>query len=195
VERYSGDSEQGAGRQKDGSMKREATVNVREQNLNQPGRVEPAFTLMELLVVLAIIAILAASLLPALARPKEKSLTIACLSNLRQYYVALATYSSDNRSVLPPPMQWTPPSFGNPVGGYGPNMWINLLLNGGYGTGFINSSSGLCPARPNCHYDVIFNINYALNWFGGTAPLSSDGHTYIVKIDAMRNPGGESAAL
>jgi prepilin-type processing-associated H-X9-DG protein len=52
-----------------------------------------AFTLVELLVVIAMIAMLAALLLPALARAKDAGIAVACKNNLRQIGIALRLYA------------------------------------------------------------------------------------------------------
>lgn len=62
---------------------------------------ERAFTLIELLTTIAIIALLAALLLPALNRGKRSAASAACLSNLRQIGVALELYVQDNEHHLP----------------------------------------------------------------------------------------------
>ena len=58
---------------------------------------QAAFTLLELLVVIAIIAILAAMLLSSLTRAKAAGLSASCKSNLRQLGISLSLYTADFR--------------------------------------------------------------------------------------------------
>lgn len=61
----------------------------------------PAFTLIELLIVIAIIGLLISILVPALSRAREVSRRTVCGSNLRQFGIALLNYAQDNESWLP----------------------------------------------------------------------------------------------
>ncbi len=62
-----------------------------------------AFTLVELLVVIGIIALLVSILLPALNRAREQAKAVVCRSNIRQILTAVVGYTNDNKFYLPQP--------------------------------------------------------------------------------------------
>ena len=79
------------------------TVDVRGRATAGPrGRRHTAFTLIELLIAIAILVLLLAILLPGLRKAKAKAREIACLSNLRQLQTCAKLYSMDNDGFLLP---------------------------------------------------------------------------------------------
>jgi len=70
---------------------------------SRPGHHRHAFSIVELLVVIGIIAILISLLMPALQKARVHARTVACLSNQRQIGQAMLMYANDNRGWLFPP--------------------------------------------------------------------------------------------
>jgi prepilin-type N-terminal cleavage/methylation domain-containing protein len=60
-----------------------------------------AFTLVELLVVIGVIAVLIALLLPSLNKARESSRRVNCMSNMRQLTVAWLAYAQANKGEMP----------------------------------------------------------------------------------------------
>ena len=74
-------------------------IRSRHKPLQPRGR---GFTLLELLVVIAVIGILASLLLPALGRAKVRVVSAKCLSNLRQLQLCWQMYVDDHNDAVPP---------------------------------------------------------------------------------------------
>jgi type II secretory pathway pseudopilin PulG len=67
-----------------------------------PNNNRRAFMFVELLVVIAVVAILAGMLLPALAKAKQKAQRINCVNNLKQVGLAFRIWGGDNGDKYPP---------------------------------------------------------------------------------------------
>ena len=81
--------------------------------------VAKGFTLVEMLVVIAVIVILAALLFPVISSARQKAQRTVCLNNLRQIYLGVRMYSDDANDV-------------SPSAGQGPELTNVLALYSGY---------------------------------------------------------------
>ena len=159
------------------------------------------FTLIELLVVVAIIAILAALLLPVLARAKESARRVVCMSNLRQWGMALAMYADNNNGLLPETTQyWGDGRYPNLIMADDPDStpYFSIGKIGSLvpGTDTVNRRlSGIwrCPSGENANIEVSINWwwqNYAWTQFDysyfGQVGKWTDKTTFPQELSAAR---------
>ena len=83
-----------------------------------------AFTLIELLTVIAVIAILAAILIPVAGNVRQKADEATCLNNLRQIGAGIGLYQSDHKGAFPAVVE----RWGSAVG---PGFWFQQLADYG----------------------------------------------------------------
>ena len=140
-------------------MKRTSTTRPNFQELKS-NRNLLDFTLIELLIVIAIIAILAGLLLPALNAAREKARGIACASKLKQMGVVFQNYKDDFKGYLPPArIVWG--NSGKSTG------WPYTVYKNKYVT---NLNLYLCPSVNNSYTrSILAGNNLSLMDYGGNA--------------------------
>ena len=153
-----------------------------------------AFTLIEMLVVIAIIALLAAILFPVFATAREKGRSASCTSNLKQLGLGMLQYAQDYDEILP----WDYSYYGTPTDAH---YWAEVIYpyvrdNDVYicpstqGLGGFNALS-----YSTVYYDSSYGLNYNAFQVGIGLPLSAipKGDALIMLCDATA-PSGQSAA-
>ncbi len=144
-----------------------------------------AFTLVELLVVIGIIALLISILLPALSRAKEQASRVKCLSNLKQLATATMMYTQDNQG-------WFPRGADS---GNGDDDWIFWQTGRDRNKGAIVRFLGrsfveghyVCPSDdPIAH--PRYPYSYTMNEFmGGLRPIATNPDLHLrIKTSQVR---------
>lgn len=99
---------------------------VNRSSLRSPRTVRSAFTLAELLIVIAIIGVLIGILLPTLASARRAAATVKCLAALKQIGSAFQTYAQENQRAFPI-SQYSPPAANLLAGDPQDRTWIDFI--------------------------------------------------------------------
>ncbi|MSU62924.1 MAG: prepilin-type N-terminal cleavage/methylation domain-containing protein [Pedosphaera sp.] len=139
-----------------------------------------AFTLIELLIVIAIIAILASLLMPALSRAKSSAHRVQCVNHLRQLGLATQMYWDDNEGRA---FRWR-----GAVTNGGRIYWFGWMEDGIEGTRrFDSRQSALFPYLLGRGVDVCPAFNYSSSRVKLKATGASYGYGYNLLLSVPLN--------
>jgi prepilin-type processing-associated H-X9-DG protein/prepilin-type N-terminal cleavage/methylation domain-containing protein len=154
--------------------------------MTRPRQHPRAFTLVELLVVIGIIAMLIGLLLPALTRAREQAKSTQCLSNLRQLGLAAFAYADDNHGIFP--LAYSSLTVSWDFDGSDPSHILPGILWNGRGTERIQQ----CPSYEGASLttsDPYTGYNYNTSYIGGgvdeQTPMGSP-HTTPAHVGSLR---------
>lgn len=164
--------------------------------LRLPPRTARAFTLLELLIVIALIALLIGILLPVLSYGREAARRTLCLSNLRQMVVASHHYTTDYRDHFPPALYGNWMDDSTPMCG-----WDFITLSGDIQPGLLWTGGGAlqiqqCPSMTgsaNASGDPYTGYNYNTSYLGGPTVFSSIVPPRTAKQEEVRTPSSCAA--
>lgn len=129
-----------------------------------------AFTLIEMLVVIAIIGLLASLLVPATQKAVERSKAIKTLSNMRGAGTMMLSYAAENNGHFP----WVEDRT---TGNYSTQSWRHQLLKfaGGIRSNYRVLDAPSCPFRPNILvFGATANCAFSMNKFMGESNSQGD---------------------
>jgi len=142
------------------------------------------FTLIEMLVVIAIIALLAAIIFPVFASVREKARQASCASNLKQLGMGVLEYINDNDEENPP------------IEGYNEPGTYTTSYNGYYTCCAVGVSAGVTPTVPTFLYEQSPTAaNAAVGWPDAIFPYVKNTQLFHCPDQSMGMYGSGTVAM